>query len=323
MRRIAETLEFRVPSEGEGRRLDRFLSEAYPELSRTYIKKLIETGFVLVNSEEVRKPSRKLKAGDVVLLSVPEPEPLKVEPEDIPIDIIYEDRDLVVLIKPCGLVVHPSPGYTSGTLVNALLYHVKELSSIGGVERPGIVHRLDKETAGLMVVAKTDPAHRSLVEQFARRKTEKLYRVLVKGIVEKDHGMIELPIGRHPIHRKKFSVFSGNSKPAKSEFWVLERFEKTEITLLKVKIYTGRTHQIRVHLSSIGHTILGDRTYGFKTSSVPRELLDLMGECNMLVAYKLGFYHPSSGERMEFEIEDPEPFRRVLKKIRELEGSLG
>ena len=323
MRRIAETLEFRVPSEGEGRRLDRFLSEAYPELSRTYIKKLIETGFVLVNSEEVRKPSRKLKAGDVVLLSVPEPEPLKVEPEDIPIDIIYEDRDLVVLIKPCGLVVHPSPGYTSGTLVNALLYHVKELSSIGGVERPGIVHRLDRETAGLMVVAKTDSAHRSLVEQFAKRKTEKLYRVLVKGIVGKDHGMIELPIGRHPIHRKKFSVFSTSSKPAKSEFWVLERFEKTEITLLKVKIYTGRTHQIRVHLSSIGHPVLGDRTYGFKTGSVPRELLDLMGECNMLVAYRLGFFHPSSGERMEFEIEDPEPFRRVLKKIRELEGSLG
>ncbi len=321
--KIVETLEFKVLQDKEGRRLDQFLNDSYPEFSRTYIKKLIEAGCVFVNSKQVRKASKKLKAGDTVLLNVPEPEPLKVEPENIPIDIIYEDRDLLVLIKPCGLVVHPSPGYTSGTLVNALLYHVRELSSIGGVERPGIVHRLDKETAGLMVVAKNDFAHRELVRQFAERKTEKLYRVLVKGIVDKDHGVIELPIGRHPVHRKKFSVFSTSSKPAKSEFWVLERFPKTGITLLKVKIYTGRTHQIRVHLSSIGHPVLGDRTYGFKTSSVPRELLDLMGECNMLVAYRLGFYHPSSGEWVEFEIEDPEPFRSVLEKIRELEGSLG
>ena len=321
--KIVETLEFKVLQDKEGRRLDQFLNDSYPEFSRTYIKKLIEAGCVFVNSKQVRKASKKLKAGDTVLLNVPEPEPLKVEPENIPIDIIYEDRDLLVLIKPCGLVVHPSPGYTSGTLVNALLYHVRELSSIGGVERPGIVHRLDKETAGLMVVAKNDFAHRELVRQFAERKTEKLYRVLVKGIVDKDHGVIELPIGRHPVHRKKFSVFSTSSKPAKSEFWVLERFPKTEITLLKVKIYTGRTHQIRVHLSSIGHPVLGDRTYGFKTSSVPREILDLMGECNMLVAYRLCFYHPSSGEWVEFEIEDPEPFRSVLERIRELEGSLG
>ncbi len=323
MKRITETLEFKVPPDEEGKRIDQFLSKVYPEISRTYVKRLIESGYVLVNSEEVRKPARKIRSGDTILLSIPEPEPLEIEPEDIPLDIVYEDENLLVIVKPCGLVVHPSPGYTSGTLVNALLHHVKKLSSIGGVERPGIVHRLDKETAGLMVVAKNDSAHRELVRQFAERRTEKLYRALVKGVVERDHGIIELPIGRHPVHRKKFSVFSSSSKPAKSEFWVLERFPNTETTLLRVKIYTGRTHQIRVHLSSIGHPILGDKAYGFKSSSIPKEVLDSLRGCNMLVAYKLGFHHPSTKKWMEFEIEDPEPFRSVLRRIRELEGSLG
>ena len=322
MKRTAETLEFTVSEEQAGERLDTFLARAYPELSRSYIKRLIEDGFALVEGK-ARKPSYKVKERDRVTLSVPEPEPLEVKPEDIPIEVVYEDRDVVVIVKPCGLVVHPSPGYTSGTLVNALLYHIKDLSSIGGVERPGIVHRLDKETAGLMVVAKNDTAHRSLVEQFASRRTEKLYRALVKGVVKEEHGILELPIGRHPFHRKKFSTSSPRSKPAKSEFWVLERFPRLELTLLKVKIYTGRTHQIRVHLSSIGHPIVGDTTYGFKKSSVPEVINRLLGECNMLVAYRLGFCHPSSGRWLEFEINDPEPFRSVLKKVKELEGSLG
>ncbi len=322
MKRIAETLEFEVSPENSGERLDLFLSKAYPELSRSYIKRLIEEGLVSVNGGQ-KKPSYRVREGDLIELSVPEPEPLKVEAENIPVEILYEDRDVAVVVKPCGLVVHPSPGYTSGTLVNALLYHIRGLSSIGGVERPGIVHRLDKETAGLMVVAKNDTAHRSLVQQFAQRKTEKLYRALVKGLVREEHGIVELPIGRHPVDRKRFSTFSENSKPAKSEFWVLERFKKLELTLLRVKIYTGRTHQIRVHLSSLGYPIVGDTTYGFKRSSVPSEINTLLGECNMLVAYKLGFYHPSSERWMEFEIEDPEPFRSVLKRVRELEGSLG
>ncbi len=322
MKRIVQSLEFTVTEEKAGERLDNFLVKAYPELSRTYIKKLIEEGFVLVEGQR-RKPSYRVRKGEEVLLNVPEPESFEVEAEDIPLDIIYEDEDIVVLIKPCGLVVHPSPGYSSGTLVNALLYHIGKLSSTGGVDRPGIVHRLDKETAGLMVVAKNDRAHRSLVQQFATRKTEKLYRALVKGIPRQRHGLIELPIGRHPVDRKRFSVRAKTSKPAKTEFWVLEEFKWLDMSLLKVKIYTGRTHQIRVHLSSIGHPIVGDTTYGFKKSSAPAELLPLLGECNMLVAYRLGFYHPTRGNWVVFEIEDPQPFRGVLEKVRELQGSLG
>ncbi len=315
MRKIAETVEFEVGEDQEGVRLDLFIARSYPEFSRTYIKKLIEEGFVLVEGEEVRKPSRKVKAGERIALLVPEPEPVEISPEPIPIDILYEDEDIAVVIKPCGMVVHPSPGHTSGTLVNALLYHFKSLSSVGGPERPGIVHRLDRETAGLMVVAKNDSAHRRLADQFAQRKTEKFYRVLVKGIPEEDHAVLEAPIGRHPVHRKKFSVFSRSPKPAKTEFWVLKRFERYEVSLLKVRIYTGRTHQIRVHLSSIGMPVLGDRTYGYKPSSMPEEVNRLMGGCNMLVAYRLCFFHPSTERWMEFEIEDPQPFRSVLEML--------
>ncbi|RMH79742.1 MAG: RluA family pseudouridine synthase, partial [Acidobacteria bacterium] len=191
MKRVVETLEFDVQEDGV--RLDRFLSTVYPEFSRSYHQRLIEEGFVFVDGHRVEKPSKRLKAGQVVILLVPEPEPLEVLPEDIPIDILYEDEHLLVIVKPCGLVAHPSPGYTSGTLVNALLYHVKSLSSIGGVQRPGIVHRLDKNTSGLMVVAKTDQAHRVLVEQFKERRVEKLYRALVKGILEKDYYNIDIP----------------------------------------------------------------------------------------------------------------------------------
>ena len=305
--KISDSVEFTAQKE---ERLDRILAESYTDFSRSYIKKLIEKGLVYVNGKEVRKPSKKVKEGDRITLLIPEPEELKVEPESIPIEIVYEDRDIAVVVKPCGLVVHPSPGYTSGTLVNALLYHIRDLSSIGGIERPGIVHRLDKETAGLMVVAKNDTAHRELVKQFQERKTEKFYKVLVKGTVKEDYGIIDKPIGRHPVDRKRFSVSEGG-KEALTEFWVLKRYEKFDITLLKVKIHTGRTHQIRVHFSSIGHPVLGDRTYGFKTGSVPKELLRLIGDCNMLVAYRLGFYHPVSGKRVSFEIEEPETFRSV------------
>ncbi len=319
MKRIREVLEFEAHSV---ERLDTFLSKAYPEFSRSYIKKLIEEGLVTVN-EQKRKPSYKVKEGDIVRLFVPEPEPIEVKPEDIPVEVIYEDKDLAVIIKPCGLVVHPSPGYTSGTLVNALLFHIKDLSSIGGVERPGIVHRLDKETAGLMVVAKNDKAHKELTKQFSERKTEKLYKALVVGSVEKEYGMIDKPIGRHPVDRKKFSTSAERGKPAKTEFWVLERFKNLNLTLLKVKIHTGRTHQIRVHLSSLGHPIVGDRTYGFKRTSVPQEILGILGQCNMLIAYRLGFFHPSTGEWKLFEIEEPQPFRSVMEKVRELENTLG
>ncbi len=322
MKKIAEVLEFEVPGESPGIRLDQFLSHSYREFSRTYIKRLIEEGFVFVNSREVRKPSYRVREGDQVVFHIPEPEPVAIEPENIPIQIIHEDEEIAVIIKPCGLVVHPSPGHTSGTLVNALLYHLGSLSSEGGVERAGIVHRLDKDTSGLMVVAKTDRAHRELTDQFARRQTLKLYRALVSGVVEKDHFEVNAPIGRHPVNRKKFTIHGVAGRSARTEAWVLERFENIGVTLLKLRIYTGRTHQIRVHLSSIGHPVLGDVTYGFKRRAFPPELNELISECNMLVAYRIGFRHPANKQWLEFEIDDPEPFNAALEKIRDLNSSL-
>ena len=322
MKKTVDVIEFVVSKEYSGKRLDQFLSEVIKEFSRSYIKKLIEDGYVYVDSQEIKKPSYKVREDQKVIFHLPEPEPISIEPENIPIDIVYEDEYIAVIVKPCGLVVHPSPGHTSGTLVNALLYHLGSLSSEGGVERAGIVHRLDKETSGLMVVAKTDRAHRKLTSQFARRQTLKLYRALVSGVVEKDHFEVNAPIGRHPVDRKKFTVHGVAGRSARTQVWVLERFEKIGVTLLKLRIYTGRTHQIRVHLSSVGHPVLGDVTYGFKRRAVPPELNELIGECNMLVAYCIGFRHPANEQWLEFEIEDPEPFSMVLAKIRELNRSL-
>ncbi len=321
LRRIIESLSFEVQEEDENLRLDQFLAKVYPDFSRSFHQRLIEEGYVYLEGGPVNKPSKRLKKGQRVELFVPEPEPLEVLPENIPLNVIYEDDHLLVLIKPCGLVVHPSPGYTSGTLVNALLYHVKSLSSIGGVERPGIVHRLDKNTMGLMVVAKSDKAHKDLSQQFKERKVEKFYKAIVKGLPQRDHYLIEAPIGRHLIDRKKFAIRE-EGKPAKSEVWVVERFIKQEISLLKVKIHTGRTHQIRVHLSSLGFPILGDSTYGFKRSSVDRSILFAMGECHMLLSYKLAFEHPVEKRWISFEIEEVEPFGRVLSLIKEIEKKL-
>jgi len=317
-KKVQERLEFDVYGEG---RLDRFLAEAYPELSRSYIKELIQEGFVFVEGKEVRKPSYKLKKGQRVLLLIPEPEPLMLEPENIPIDVLYEDEHIMVVIKPCGLVSHPSPGYTSGTLVNALLYHAKSLSSVGGVQRPGIVHRLDRNTAGLMVVAKTDQAHKNLSEQFALRRVEKYYKALVWGLIKREHVVVEEAIARDRRERKRFTV-SEEGRCAKTELWLLKAFEKQRLSLLKVKIYTGRTHQIRVHLSYLGHPILGDYTYGFQPSMVNERVLKAMGDCHMLVSYHLGFYHPVKGELLTFEIQEPEPFRSTLALIEKLEEEL-
>ncbi|MFN7065215.1 MAG: RluA family pseudouridine synthase [Aquificaceae bacterium] len=317
-RKIQESLSFEVQEEDHNLRLDQFLAKVYPDFSRSYHQRLIEEGYVYLEGKPVNKVSKKLKAGQLVELFIPEAEPLEVIPEDIPLSIVYEDEHILVLIKPCGLVVHPSPGYTSGTLVNALLYHISSLSSIGGVERPGIVHRLDKNTMGLMVVAKSDFAHRNLSEQFKERKVEKLYKALVKGLPEKDYYLISAPIGRHQVDRKRFAIRE-EGKPAKSEAWVLERFPRQGISLLKVKIHTGRTHQIRVHLSSLGFPILGDITYGFKRKGVAQRHLSAMGECHMLLSYKLAFEHPIDKRPMSFEIEGVSPFNEVLALIKELE----
>jgi len=313
-RRIQEVVEFEVK---EPARLDKFLTKAYPEFSRSYFQKLIEEGYVLIDDELVLKPSKKLKEGQRVVLLIPEPEKLEVLPENIPLDIIYEDESLLVIVKPCGMVVHPSPGYTSGTLVNALLYHIKDLSSVGGVERPGIVHRLDKDTMGLMVVAKRDDVHKSLSEQFKERRVLKLYRAIVQGVVSWNYKLVETNLGRHPIDRKRFTVVEEGGKYAKSEFFVKERFPRHNATLLEVKIHTGRTHQIRVHASSLGHPILGDKTYGFKSQSFPKKLVEMLKNCHMLLSYKLGFVHPRKGKWLEFEVQNVEPFTSVLNYLRE------
>ena len=319
---IREIITFKVSEDFNKQRLDKFLASVYPELSRSYIKELIEKGLVRIDGIKVSKPSKKVKVGSEVELSIPQPEKLELKPEPIPLDIIYEDKDIAVIYKPPGLVVHPSPGYESGTLVNALLYHIGDLSSIGGTDRPGIVHRLDKGTAGVMVVAKNNIAHRELSRQFQERLTEKRYLALVTPPPKEEHKLIELPIGRSLSDRKKFSVFSNKTRDAKTEYWLKELFEKANSGLLDIKIYTGRTHQIRVHLHSQGMHIWGDTTYGFKKSKIPgkfRHLVDLIPEDSFwLVAYKLGFYHPSTKRWMEFKVEPPADYLKILEELRQL-----
>ncbi len=300
-------------SEGQGR-LDIKIREKFPELSRSFIQKLINQGKVFLNEKAVKKASVRVKEGDKIRILIPPPEEIKLEPEEGDIKILYEDEDIGVIFKPCNIVVHPSPGHKKGTLVNILLSKLSNLSSVGGKERPGIVHRLDKETSGLMVVAKNDKAHKSLSYQFKDRKTLKIYKAVVKGTVKEDHGIIDLPIGRHIRERKKFSIYTAKPREAITEFWVEERF--TDATLLKVRIYTGRTHQIRVHLSHMGHPVIGDRLYGFKPSFLP-EIKDVLEEgCIMLLSFKLGFFHPSRGNWMEFEAEYPPFFKKVIELLR-------
>ena len=324
MEEIAEVLTFEVGKEFEKLRLDKFLSSVYPEVPRSYIGQLIEEGFVKVDGQVVKKPSKRLKAGQTVELALPKPKELQLKPEPLPIDILYEDEDLAVVYKPPGMVVHPSPGHESGTLVNALLYRFKNLSTAGGEDRPGIVHRLDKGTAGLMVVAKNDKAHRELARQFHDRLTDKRYLALVTPPPRQRSAVIDLPIGRSISDRKKFSVFSPKGREAKTEYTLRELFEPAQSALLDIKIYTGRTHQIRVHLKSQGMTIWGDTTYGFKKSKLPpavRDWADLLPPDSFwLFAYRLGFYHPSTQKWMEFEAQPPEAYQKILERLRELKG---
>ena len=311
-------MEVVVEKEHSGKRLDQFLSEV-ADISRSQAKELIEEGFVLIDGKEPKKPSQKVKEGQRVEFEIPEPEPLELQPENIPLDIVYEDRDVIVVNKPAGLVVHPAPGHHSGTLVNALLYHCKDLEGINGTLRPGIVHRLDKDTAGLLVVAKNDLAQRSLVEQFKERSVGRLYRALLLGIPKKERDRIVLPIGRDRFDRKKFSPNTTSPKEAITNYWVTERFPEFNVSEVECKLETGRTHQIRVHMSSLGHPLLGDRTYGYKPSRVKdetlRKLIDEMG-MHALCAYYLSFNHPRTGERMEFRVELPPGYRKVLSYLR-------
>lgn len=287
-------------------RIDAYL-RSHTEFSRSRLSAMILEGAISVNGIVVEKPSFKVESGQTVSLRVPEVRPVAIVPQDIPLDILYQDPDIVVVNKPCGMVVHPAAGNEDHTLVNALLYHVHDLSGIGGEMRPGIVHRLDKDTSGLILIAKNDRAHTALSEQFKERSMEKHYHAVAFGNFPDDHGLIDAPIARHPIDRKKMAVVP-NGKPSQTEWKVISRVKSA--TYLDVHLLTGRTHQIRVHMNSIGHPLLGDRIYApnLKTSvHVPRL---------MLHAYTLSFTHPTHGERMTLTAPLPEKFLSTLEKLK-------
>ncbi|MBQ8786988.1 MAG: RluA family pseudouridine synthase [Oscillospiraceae bacterium] len=285
-------------------RIDKWICEQNQEISRSMLQKLLKDNQVTVNGKAVSK-SYKVSNGDNIYFEIPEPVELDVLPENIPIEIVYEDDDLLVVNKPKGMVVHPAAGNYNGTLVNALLYHCKgRLSSINGVIRPGIVHRIDKNTSGLLIVAKTDKAHAGLAEQIKAHTFTREYQAVICGRLKESTGIIEAPIGRHPVDRKKMCVTDKNSKEAKTEYTVLEEFNG--YSHIKLKLYTGRTHQIRVHMSYVGHPVYGDDVYG-KASKLCE------GQC--LHAKKIGFIHPISGEYLEFDSALPEYFVNVLNKL--------
>ncbi len=313
-----KSFTIRVPQKGEGRRLDQFLSEANPKLSRSQAKNLIQKHLVFLNQKPT-KPSARVKEDDIVSGALPHPEPLSVEPEPLPIIALYEDSSIIVVDKPPGMVVHPAYGNPSGTLVNALLYHCKDLAGINGVLRPGIVHRLDKDTSGVMVVAKNDEAYHHLAKQFKDRTVKKVYRAIIYGKIGKDEGLIDSDIGRHPSERKRMSTRARRGRPAITRWRKVEEFESA--ALLEILPQTGRTHQIRVHLSSIGHPILGDPLYGRKGR--PGAIHDpVLRECvkrlnrQALHARRLEFNHPRTGERVEFVSPVPHDMEEVLECLR-------
>ncbi|HEU4388608.1 MAG TPA: RluA family pseudouridine synthase [Blastocatellia bacterium] len=307
-----------VPAEAAGSRIDSYLATSLVEASRTRIQRALEDGDILVN-DRVVKPSYRLRAGDRIEVDLPEPPPSQLIPEPIPIKVVYEDDDLIVVDKPAGMVVHPGAGIPTGTLANALVYHFQELSGSSGSLRPGIVHRIDKETSGLMVVAKNDRAHELLSEQFRMRQVFKMYIALVHGRVSTAAGEIIGRIGRSPHNRTRMAVLRGSAgREAITAFEVAERF--SQFTLLKVQIKTGRTHQIRVHMAHIGHPVVGDDVYGsgrvktVQSSQVRREIQNL-GR-HFLHSGQLGFVHPGSGKRIELMSELPEDLVGILAGLR-------
>ena len=300
-------LSFTVASDTVSVRIDRYLTEQCPELSRSYIQRLLKDQKVKADHKTV-KANYKVQPGQEIVVEIPDAEPLDIQPEDIPLDILYEDPYLLVVNKPKGMVVHPAAGHTGGTLVNAVMAHCGEnLSGINGVLRPGIVHRIDKDTTGALLVCKTDEVHRSLAEQLKEHSIKRRYRAIVRGNLKEDTGTIEGPIGRHPTDRKKMAINYKNGKDAVTHYKVLERFG--QYTYVECRLETGRTHQIRVHMSSIGHPLLGDTVYG--SGKDPFHL-----EGQTLHAMILGFIHPITGEYMEFSAPLPEYFLKLLEKLR-------
>ncbi len=299
-------MEWTAEAEAAKDRIDKYIkSRLGEEFSRSQIQLWIENGDILVNGASI-KANYKIAEGDVITLTVPEAEPVEIVPEDIPLDVYYEDSDVIVVNKARGMVVHPAPGHSSGTLVNALMFHCKDLSGINGELRPGIVHRIDKDTSGLLMAAKNDKAHASLAAQLKEHSVTRKYYALVHGNVSHDQGTVDAPIGRDPQDRKMFTVIERNSKEAITHFQVTERFG--DYTLLELKLETGRTHQIRVHMKFIGHPLVGDPLYGRSKG------IKMSGQA--LHAAVLGFVHPSSGEYLEFSAPIPEDMEDLLHSLR-------
>lgn len=302
-----EYLSITVDNQENNLRIDKLLSDRIPEQSRSYLQKLIKDGNITVNGSIV-KPNYKVQANDLINLSLPEPEEPDILPENIPLDILYEDDDILVINKPKGMVVHPSAGHYTGTVVNAVMYHCNgNLSGINGVMRPGIVHRIDMDTTGAIVICKSDQAHQNLAEQLKVHSITRKYRAIVYGNFKDDNGTITGDIGRHPIDRKKMAIVQRNGKPAITHYHVLERFGA--YTYIECQLETGRTHQIRVHMASTGHPLLGDELYG--PSKCP---FHLQGQC--LHAMILGFQHPISGQYVQFEAPLPDYFTHLLQNLR-------
>ena len=296
-----------VSPEEAGVRIDKYLAEQLPDITRSYLQKLLKDGSVQMNGKPV-KASTKTAVGAVIELTIPEPEEPEILPEDIPLDILYEDSDVLLINKPKDMVVHPAAGHYTGTLVNALMYHCKgDLSGINGVLRPGIVHRIDKDTTGVLIVCKNDKAHNALAEQLKEHSITRKYRAIVCGNLKEDEGTVDAPLGRHPQDRKKMAIVRTGGKRAVTHYRVLERFGN--YTYIECQLETGRTHQIRVHMASLGHPLLGDEVYGRVKS--PFKL-----EGQTLHAMVLGFIHPTTGEYMEFEAPLPEYFEKLLEKLR-------
>ncbi|WP_294496284.1 RluA family pseudouridine synthase [uncultured Gemmiger sp.] len=302
-----QTLEFTADPQAAGQRLDRFLADACDSMTRSALQNLIDQGAAVVNGQPAPK-RYKVRVGDCVAITIPDPRPLEAQPQNIPLDIVYEDTHLIVVNKPKGMVVHPAPGNPDGTLVNALLYHCAGgLSGIGGAIRPGIVHRIDKDTSGLLVVAKDDATHQGLAEQMSVHSIHRVYHAVVYGNLKEDSGTVEKPIGRDPRDRKKMAVTELHSRYACTHWRVLERFGN--FTYIACRLETGRTHQIRVHMASIGHPLAGDAVYG------PRSVIQsLNGQC--LHAKELGFVHPITGEHLQFDSPLPPYFTAFLNRLR-------
>lgn len=299
-----------------GKRADIIFSELFKNFSRSQIRKFIKQGDILINQEQF-KPSRLLTGGEIATFQIPEPEPIEAEPENIPLDIIFQNSDFIVINKPHGMVVHAGAGVSSGTLVNALLYHCRDLSGIGGMIRPGIVHRLDKDTSGVIVAAKNDFSHSHLAGQFKERTVSKEYLAIVRGVIKSDSGTFSSIIGRHKNNRIKMSSNTNAGRESETDWKVLKRFGKT--TLVQVNPKTGRTHQIRVHFSENGHPLLCDSLYGNKKSD--NEIvknIDSTLKRHALHAYKLGFHDPRDGKFVEFKARIPDDFNNTLKRLEEL-----